>query len=228
MKLIFDHGPLGYLSIAAHGHADALSLLVDFDNEPLFVDPGTYLYHSGGAWRDWFRGTRAHNTLNIEGKDQSTMAGAFNWRTKANARLEEVREGENWLIRAAHDGYRKPFGVYHEREIQGSYTGFSICDRLLGKKTEPLPVELVFQLAIDVEALQSGNILKLLRNGAQVAEMLFDENGTITIAKGGNGYDGGWISPAFGRKEAAWRVSWCGIVPPEFDLLTKITFRKDK
>jgi hypothetical protein len=63
VMLVFDHGPLGYLSIAAHGHADALSVWMHVDGQPVFVDSGTYLYHSGGVDRDRFRGTGAHNTL---------------------------------------------------------------------------------------------------------------------------------------------------------------------
>lgn len=41
--VIFDHGPLGYLAIAAHGHADALSVCIALDSKPLLVDPGTSL-----------------------------------------------------------------------------------------------------------------------------------------------------------------------------------------
>ena len=40
---VMDHGPLGYLSIAAHGHADALSLWLHIDGRPVLVDAGTYL-----------------------------------------------------------------------------------------------------------------------------------------------------------------------------------------
>ena len=40
-----DGGPHGFLSIAAHGHADALSIEVRHDGVDLFVDPGTYCYH---------------------------------------------------------------------------------------------------------------------------------------------------------------------------------------
>jgi hypothetical protein len=69
-----DHGPLGYLSIAAHGHADANAVTLSLDDRPILVDPGTYLYYSCGKWRDWFRGTRAHNTLNVQGADQSISA----------------------------------------------------------------------------------------------------------------------------------------------------------
>src|SRR3546814_9740957 len=50
--LVLDHGPLGYLSIAAHGHADALAIWLHLAGCPVIVDAGTYLYHSGGAWRD--------------------------------------------------------------------------------------------------------------------------------------------------------------------------------
>ncbi|MFG3757212.1 heparinase II/III-family protein, partial [Klebsiella pneumoniae] len=79
--------PLGYLSIAAHGHADALSLLLHLDGQPVLVDAGTYLYHAGGAVRDRLRGTAAHNTLCLDGADQSQIAGAFNWRHAAKAQL---------------------------------------------------------------------------------------------------------------------------------------------
>ena len=86
LLLTFDHGPLGYLSIAAHGHADALALWLHLDGRPILVDAGTYLYHSGGAWRDHFRGTRAHNTLLLDDEDQSRPAGAFNWDLRCASR----------------------------------------------------------------------------------------------------------------------------------------------
>ena len=64
--MVMDHGPLGHLSIAAHGHADALALWLHIGDQPVLVDAGTYLYHSGGAWRDRLRGTPLHNTLNLD------------------------------------------------------------------------------------------------------------------------------------------------------------------
>ena len=76
-KLIMDAGPLGFLSIAAHGHADCLSLLLSVSGKELLVDPGTYCYHTEREWRDYFRGTAAHNTVRVDGIDQSQIAGAF-------------------------------------------------------------------------------------------------------------------------------------------------------
>ena len=77
VKIVFDTGPLGYLSIAAHGHADALSLLASYGGWPVFVDPGTYSYKPKDVWRDWFRGTLAHNTVTIDSLNQSQIRGPY-------------------------------------------------------------------------------------------------------------------------------------------------------
>jgi hypothetical protein len=111
---IFDHGPLGFESIAAHGHADALSVWLSWGDEPIFVDAGTYLYHSGGMWRDHFRATSVHNTLSIENVSQSRIAGPFNWSRHANARIVERSASS---VTAEHDGYYRQFGVIHRRKL---------------------------------------------------------------------------------------------------------------
>ena len=59
-------GPLGYLSIAAHGHADALSFVLNIGDREILVDPGTYAYHTDPAWRRYFRSTLAHNTVGVD------------------------------------------------------------------------------------------------------------------------------------------------------------------
>ncbi|MGH8835453.1 MAG: heparinase II/III family protein, partial [Actinomycetes bacterium] len=46
-----DGGPHGFLSIAAHAHADALSLEVRHDGVDVLADPGTYCYHGESEWR---------------------------------------------------------------------------------------------------------------------------------------------------------------------------------
>ena len=66
-----DGGPHGYLSIAAHAHADALSVEVRYGGVDILADPGTYCYHGDLAWRSYFRSTIAHNTAELGGRDQS-------------------------------------------------------------------------------------------------------------------------------------------------------------
>ena len=57
-----DAGPHGHGSIAAHGHADALSIELRCAGVEVLADPGTYCYHGEPAWRSYFRGTRGHST----------------------------------------------------------------------------------------------------------------------------------------------------------------------
>ncbi|MBN8490189.1 MAG: heparinase II/III-family protein [Burkholderiales bacterium] len=212
--LTFDHGPLGYLSIAAHGHADALAITLDVDGHPLLVDPGTYLYHSGGKWRDWFRGTRAHNTLCLNSTNQSHMAGPFNWTRKATARLEDAESGTSWRWVASHDGYQQGFGLRHQRTVLATADGYTLVDRLLGSSAEQA-AEVVFQIGLGFDAVCDGNTVLLHANsgGPLVAKLEFDALGEVSARRGGDIGEGGWVSPRFGVREAAWQVVWVGKVP---------------
>ncbi len=209
LSLVFDHGPLGYLSIAAHGHADALALTLAVDGRPVLVDPGTYLYHSGGAWRDWFRGSLAHNTLTIADADQSTISGAFNWSHKATSRLEHRGDGARWSLSASHDGYLKRFGVVHRRSIERIEDGLVITDQLLGAAARP--ARLAFQLAPDLEAEIAGREVVVCRNGSPVLTLAF-EIGELSIDRGVAGGGAGWVSPAFGTLVPAGCIVWRGVV----------------
>ena len=59
------------------------------------MDPGTYLYHCDLERRNNFRKTENHNTVCVNGKDQSEMLGAFLWGRKAECKLLEWAETEN-------------------------------------------------------------------------------------------------------------------------------------
>lgn len=116
-----DHGPLGYLSIAAHGHADALSVELRCGGVDVLADPGTYCYHGEAAWRGYFKGTVGHNTLAVDGLDQAVPGGPFLWLTRPRAMLISCQVGPETAVqtwRARHDGYQRlPDPVTHERSV---------------------------------------------------------------------------------------------------------------
>lgn len=123
----FDCGPLGYLSIAAHGHADALAVELRCGGQPILVDPGTYTYagtYAGEpAWRDYFRSTAAHNTLELGGVSQSVSGGPFLWEQHARGRLVKAEgledESDTAIAIGEHDGYAiRPFAGRHRRTVK--------------------------------------------------------------------------------------------------------------
>ncbi len=127
-----DHAALGFGSIAAHGHADALSFQMFVDGKSIFVDPGTYIYHCDLKSRNSFRKTENHNTVCINGKDQSEMLGAFLWGRKASCELLEYSiNGFGTLIYASHNGYGNK-QVLRKFKYDG-YKKFIIDDFLTGK-----------------------------------------------------------------------------------------------
>lgn len=207
--LVVDHAPLGYLSIAAHGHADALALTLNIDGAPVLVDPGTYLYHSGHAWRDWFRGTRAHNTVTLGGTDQSQIAGAFNWSSKARASVVSLT-AEPFAFTGMHDGYVRRFGAIHRREITQTDRGYDIHDLLPGVAAGN-SVELVFQLAPDCTAVAHGQTVHVSQTGRMVLQIELPEDGIVAVACGGDSPDAGWVSPHFGQRVPASRIVWTGM-----------------
>jgi Heparinase II/III-like protein/Heparinase II/III N-terminus len=105
LQAVIDAGPQGALA-AGHGHADALSLTLHADEHELLGDPGTYEYVGAGTERDQFRGTAAHNTLQLDGRDQSEPKGPFAWKRLVKTRAEGWINGENFdLFVGSHDGY---------------------------------------------------------------------------------------------------------------------------
>ncbi|MEP6808634.1 MAG: heparinase II/III-family protein [Chthoniobacterales bacterium] len=207
IELLFDHGPLGYLSIAAHGHADCLAVSLAIDDRPVLVDPGTYLYGSGSLWREWFRSTPAHNTLNIGGESQSLSVGPFNWSQKARAALTDVGDGPLWSLSARHDGYRRRFGVDHERQLELAAEEILITDRLIGHAQ---PAELVFQLAPGMSTSRNGNCLTVFDGREALLEIEL-ARGAIAVSNGvENAPETGWVSLRFGSKQAGVRITWKG------------------
>lgn len=113
--LMFDVGELGFKSIAAHGHADALSLIYYYKKNPILVDVGTYIYNVEKKWRNYFRKTSNHNTVTQNGKSQSKMEGAFLWSKKARAKLNDFGENRSLIYMCGeHDGYKPDI---HKRAI---------------------------------------------------------------------------------------------------------------
>jgi hypothetical protein len=116
-----DAGPHGFLSIAAHAHADALSVEVRHDGIDVLADPGTFCYHGDPEWRSYFRSTLAHNTVQLDDRDQSTSGGPFMWVRHARSRVITTRIGEDGVMRwcAEHDGYsRRGRTVLHRRSVE--------------------------------------------------------------------------------------------------------------
>jgi hypothetical protein len=153
-----DGGPHGFLSIAAHAHADALSLEVRHDGVDVLADPGTFCYHGEPQWRSYFRSTLGHNTLELAGRDQSVSGGPFLWTRHAVTKVLEVHTPDTGPARwsAAHDGYAP---AVHRRTVELDGEVLKIIDEVLGE--ERPTARLAFHFGPAVTVMLDGTTARL-------------------------------------------------------------------
>lgn len=162
---VFDGADTGAHGMPGHGHADCLNVDVHTAAGPLIVESGTSTYDPGPE-RDRERGTAAHDTVVVAGRDQTEMWDAFRVGRPARAfdRSAGITQGWAWA-QAAHDGYAE-LGVTHRRWVGVRGGTVVVLDALdLDEGAEPLPFGLRYHLAPGVEARGSGGVLTLTGGG---------------------------------------------------------------
>ena len=107
------------------------------------MDPGTYDYFSFPAWRAYFRSTRAHNTVVVDGLDQSQMLGPFLWGAGGPARSASrgSRRVDGGRVVGEHDGYTGwRIRSLHRRtlSLDAESRVLTICDEIVAQGTHDI------------------------------------------------------------------------------------------
>ncbi len=223
-----DGGPHGYLSIAAHAHADALSVEVRYGGVDVLADPGTYCYHGEPAWRSYFRSTIAHNTAELDGRSQSSDGGPFLWLRHANARQIDVRDaGEVARWTAEHDGYLSlDPPARHRRSVRLDRTTRSvdIVDEIDGGHHD---VRLAFHLGPDVQVELDGSCAVLRWPSASTpgaARLELPHHLRWSLHRGETDPILGWYSRGLGRRVPTFTLVGRGRSAPHAPLTTRLEF----
>ncbi|MEU5951705.1 alginate lyase family protein [Streptomyces sp. NPDC047525] len=224
-----DGGPHGFLSIAAHAHADALSVEVRHDGVDVLADPGTFCYHGQPEWRQYFRSTLGHNTLQLDGGDQSVSGGPFLWTRHARSRVlvadtSGASEGGTARWCAEHDGYQR--SVHRRRvELNAAAKELRVVDQVRGPRRPA--VRLAFHLgpAIAADLVANWAVLTWTRDGEDRSAVL-DLPGQLSwqAHRGESDPPLGWYSPGFGRKEPSTTLIGTGFADSTEGFTTVLRF----
>jgi uncharacterized heparinase superfamily protein len=116
--LIVDCGELGPEHNLGHAHADLLSFELSLDSQRMIVDSGVNSYSSLPD-REYFRSTRAHNTIEVEGNSQAELWNSFRIARSAHPVKKRWKVGEGYILfEGSHDGFtRIARGLTHSRKI---------------------------------------------------------------------------------------------------------------
>ncbi len=217
IKLLLDHGPLGMAPSYGHGHSDCLSIQLFYKKEPVFIDPGTYCYNCHAEWRAYFRSTKAHNTVSVDGLDQAEQRTPFMWAKPFSAEVSFFSYKDNELVTVArHNGYhRLSQPITHTRSLAVlDENTVIVLDLLDGKGDHALVLNWHVDDSWQVLHGEEGLLLK--KEGAAVSMVV--QGGDVAIARGREGEMIGWASEIYGRKKpiTTITVTHNGTVPWEF------------
>lgn len=169
--IIVDCGAIGPDYQPGHAHCDTLSYELAIDGRPVVVDSGVFDYEPSQE-RAYARSTRAHNTVVVDGMEQSEIWGVFRVARRARPILGHIdkTESESILFEGAHDGYRRLHGKpIHRRTIaydgQGSWV---ISDLVEGSGTHH--IESLVHIHPDFTAVETGACrVSIERSGEPIA-----------------------------------------------------------
>lgn len=222
-----DHGPHGFGSIAAHAHADALSIECRIGGVEILADPGTFCYHGDAKWRAYFRSTFAHNTLRLFGRDQSVSGGPFLWTRHAQSRLisatglDDSDDEAVWI--AEHSGYAEDGDAVHRRSVTLMRNGAKLVvkDTLGGESGAQVPASVSWHLGPSVTCTLDGETARLSWPGGQ-GELDLPRDLIWTAYQGDESLPAGWYSPSFDHKVPASTLVGTGSITRGIELVTEL------
>jgi len=194
-QLVINAGPHG-AGRSGHRHADALSVQLAVNGQPLLIDPGTFAYVDSDAERNRFRATACHNTAQVDNLSQAEPSGPFGWEGLPNVGVDRWVTGKTFdLFVGSHRGYcrlRKP--VQHRRYVFHSKPNFwLIRDVLEGEGVHCLEVSWHFGPG-SLFPIPGGAMFLSGEHAALAVLIASSQDCSWETTQG-------WYSPIYGRKE---------------------------
>jgi uncharacterized heparinase superfamily protein len=146
-RIIVDCGKIGPDYQPGHAHCDTLSFELSIKGKRIIVDSGCYGYEEGFI-RQYNRGNVGHNTLMIDGQNQSEVWASHRCGRRAYPLYGELEENDRGeiIFEGAHDGYRRLAGrPLHHRKIVWSGEVIYIEDIIKGSGIHTVELRLHLQ-----------------------------------------------------------------------------------
>lgn len=183
LLLVMDAGPIGAEYIPGHVHCDCLSFELFYQGKPLFVNMGTGLYQ--GELRRFFRSTEAHNTVRINGHEQSEC-----WAEHRVAK-RMVLEHVEYDAQCIQGTYRNYLGERHKRTVSLKDNRLCVADSAVANGD--VTVESYLHIDPNFTLQDKTGYIHVYRGGQCIAAI---KSLNCTYALGAHPY-----APEFGRIE---------------------------
>jgi hypothetical protein len=221
-RALFRHAPLGLENTFGHGHADALSVILFWDNIPVLIDLGSGQYNNDQHIRNFFRSTIAHNTIEIGGKNQARILGPFMWEKSYATKLEQSGIEPNLHAQAIHNGYLKTFSITHTRRVDWlARNHLNIRDFFSG--SYGVSMRGAFHLGHCRSVSQDDNIIEADFKAFKFS-IIFPADFSIRVYNGSKDPFMGWRSTIYGKWEPIHSIIFSSEIQMDhqYDIFLKI------
>ncbi len=157
LKIMLINTPFSPDYNAAHSHADKLSILLWYKDQPILIDTGNYNYLNTTE-REYARSVAAHNTIQIDKQDQAEMWGAFRIGNRGKITSTEISDDQI----SSTFSYKQ---YQHTRTIRCTEKGFILNDHI--KSAGDHEFKIYFHLPADISFTKNDNQLSF-ENGLKI------------------------------------------------------------
>lgn len=206
--LVVDCGGVGMRGRGGHGHNDILSFELFMNGFNVVSDCGSYLYTASREWRNLFRSTAFHNTVQVDDEELNRFLGPDAlWQLHDDAKPVDAAMSvgeQSDCFRGGHSGYeRLAPPVSHVRTFIADkhVPRVLVTDRLAGAGVRRLTWRFHLDPAVDTEL--RGADIRLFHGGRNVWLLPDDAAAACAFS-----VEGGWISPSYGVKVPTKVLVW--------------------
>jgi uncharacterized heparinase superfamily protein len=205
---IIDCGSISPDYQPGHTHCDLLSFELAINGCRVIVNSGLHDYENSDE-RRYCRSTRAHNTVEIDGKEQTEIWGQFRVAQRAkvlDASLSQMQDGTS-----AFKGSYSPYWggedtIVHSRIVKYENKQWVFSDEVAGKGVHT--VRNFIHIHPDVDCVEENGIYFLQKDSETLAKITFSDSVNVCL-------EDGWYYPEFGKKckNKVFRLSTRGTLP---------------
>ena len=169
-EVLYSAGEITANSQPGHSHADTFSFEMHLANTPIFINGGTGTYQRGED-RSYQRGTKNHNTLNIDNMNSTEVWSSF--RVGRRPRIYKTiakKTKTSLVVLASHDGYSHLKGhPIHTRKILLEIDKLTISDFVNSKFQHDVEIRFHFHQDIAAQFCEKGLLVLENKLGKKIA-----------------------------------------------------------
>lgn len=197
LHLWYDFGSFSMNPATDHAHCDALSFDLHACGRSLLVDPGVLYHPHLRHFHGYFRSTAAHNTVSLDGLEQSQLWRASDVKQRSTVRFlgAVAAPGEIAIKGSCIPFWGKKVGICHHREMAYRTFGqLKILDRIEGRGLHLVTWSFHFGPELTISSPEPGMICGVDEHGNRVIELQCGNTYPVEIVHGRQDPPLGWYS----------------------------------